>query len=136
MWRNLLAEALWNNPAYALAAALVLLVTVGVLALRHSAKRGLARLVQPDLHEGGGSTLVVLVHGQVRTLKWVQATLKLIAQARPDADVLFLKYPSHPTSNADAFQIAEQICHCINRQFGVGKYGSIILVGYSRGALL
>lgn len=66
----------------------------------------------------------------------MQATLKLIVQVRPDADILFLKYPSHPESNADAFQIAEQMCHCINRQFEAGQYGSIVLVGYSRGALL
>jgi predicted esterase len=66
----------------------------------------------------------------------VQTTLKLIVQARRDADVLFLKYPSHPESNANAFQIAEQMCHAINRQFAAGTYESVILVGYSRGALL
>jgi hypothetical protein len=136
MWESLLAEVQSNNVAYASAAALLLMVVAGVLALRHSANRGLARLVQSDLHEGGGGTLIVLAHGQVRALEWVQATLKLIAQARPDADILFLKYPSHSESNADAFQIAEQMCHCINSRFCAGKYGSVLLVGYSRGALL
>src|SRR5262249_549856 len=84
----------------------------------------------------GGSTLIVLAHGQVRTIEWVQATLKFIAHARPDADILFLQYPSRPESNADAFQIAEQMCHCINKQFETDKYEGVILVGYSRGALL
>src|SRR5262249_42574192 len=102
----------------------------------HLAKRGLAQLVQSDLHKRGGDTLIVLAHGHVRTLQWVQATRDLIAQARLDADILFLRYPSHLTSNADAFQIAEQMCDCINDHYGSGKYGSIILVGYSRGALL
>src|SRR5262245_30471456 len=120
MWGNLLAEVQSNNVAYALIAALVLLVVAGVLALRRSANRGLDQLVQGGLHKGGGSTLVVLAHGHVRTLEWVITTRDLIAQARPDADILFLRYPSHLTSNADAFQIAEQMCNCINDQYGSG----------------
>jgi predicted esterase len=138
MWQNLLLADLQTSiVAYSSAAVVVLLVVAGVVALRLSANRGLAQLVQADPHKGlGGSTLIVLVHGQVRTIEWVRTALERIRQARPDADILFLKYPSHPASNANAFEIADQMCGCIHGQFAAGQYENIILVGYSRGALL
>lgn len=125
------------SDALAISIVVFLLIVVGgIVYLRHLANQGLDLLVQPDSHARGGRTLVVLAHGQVRTLSWVQSTLKFIAETCRDADILFLKYPSRPESNADAFQIAEQMCDCINKQFEASKYESIILVGYSRGALL
>ncbi len=61
MLANLLAYPQTTIVVYIAAAALGLLVVVGALALRHSANRGLAQLVQADLHKGlSGSALIVL----------------------------------------------------------------------------
>jgi predicted esterase len=57
-------------------------------------------------------------------------------EVRPDADVLAIRYPSHSVSNADPFLISEQICQKIHELYSRKKYSRIILVGYSKGALL
>ena len=132
-----LLNQMWSvDPVYASAAALLLVLVGGAMILRRFGNWGLGQLVQQGLRKRGGETLIVLAHGQIQTLEWIQATLTLIKEVRPGADILLLKYPSHVLSNADAFQIAAQMCDCINKQFEASKYRTIILVGYSRGALL
>jgi len=132
MWGDFLPYGVWP---YGLVLALILGMA-GVIVLRRRACRGLERLVQGSLHKGGGSALIVLAQGDQRTLAWLVEVRELIAQTRPDADILFLQFPSHPESNADTFQIAEQMCRQISDQFEAGEYVEVILVGYSRGALL
>src|SRR5215471_731485 len=118
MWGDFLPYGVWP---YGLVLALILGMA-GVIVLRRRACRGLERLVQGSLHKGGGSALIVLAQGDQRTLAWLVEVRELIAQTRPDADILFLQFPSHPESNADTFQIAEQMCRQISDQFEAGEY--------------
>jgi predicted esterase len=133
VWGKLQPTGTWS---FLVALAVLLLGTTVVVALRRAANRGLDKLVKGDLQPGGGKMLIALAPGDQRTLPWMRAVRDLIAQTRPDADILSLKFPSHSQSNADAFEISEQMCHCIADQFNAGTYDGVILVGYSRGALL
>jgi triacylglycerol esterase/lipase EstA (alpha/beta hydrolase family) len=89
-----------------------------------------------DLFTKEGQSLVVLVHGTRRTTAYLDGMRAILDEVRPEADVLVIQYPSRSVSNADPFRISEQICQKIHELYGQKKYRPIIMVGYSKGALL
>jgi predicted esterase len=106
------------------------------ISVRRIANRRLEPLVTCTSTIKGGNSLVVLVHGTQRTSAYFDSMRAIVEDVRPDADILFVQYPSGVLSNADPFLISEQMCRKIREAHDRGRYGNIILVGYSKGALL
>jgi hypothetical protein len=116
--------------------AVVLVLFALIVAMKRRARRGLAPLVTGTPIVKGGKTLVVLVHGTGGTAQYLACMHAILAEVRPDADVLPIEYPSDVLSNADTFRLSEQICQTIQSACDQRTYQGIIMVGYSKGALL
>lgn len=115
--------------------ALVLLVVL-MIVLRRLANAHGSALVTGDPEIKGGKILVALVHGTRNTAIYLDCMRSILAEVRGDADLLSLQYPAGVLSNADPFSISEQICQRIHDAYDRTKYDCIMLVGYSKGALL
>lgn len=83
-------------------------------------------------------TLFILVpafRGRMSDLDEVE---RVIREERPDAVIRRLRYPSRVFSNASPLDIAEGLSDAIERlvEGDPARYGSIVLVGFSLGALM
>jgi predicted esterase len=107
-----------------------------VLLLRRKANSGGRGLLGCHTEIKGGKSLVVLAYGTQNTEIYLDSLHSILAEVRSGADVLTVEYTSEVLSNADPFLISEQICQEIQDAHLKGKYDDIILVGYSKGALL
>lgn len=123
-------------PAFVIGSIVVICFAVLVFLLRQKANSGSRGLLGCHTEIKGGKTLVVLAYGTQNTAIYLDSLNSILAEVRSEADVLTVEYTSDALSNADPFLISEQICHAIQEAHEKGKYDCIILVGYSKGALL
>ena len=115
---------------------LVLCFVVFVLVLKHIAGRGRKTPVTGELESNNSKTLIVLVHGTRNTAVYLASMRSILASLQKNADLLPVQYASNQLSNADPFLVSEQICQKIHEVHTRVDYDDIILVGYSKGALL
>jgi pimeloyl-ACP methyl ester carboxylesterase len=95
-----------------------------------------SRFDNPKLESrDGATTLVIAVHGLsgAPSLNGLKA---LVRSSRPDADFIFVSYPSHPFSNVNAYDLADTLEAEIHAAYQQHKYQRIVLVGHSMGAVL
>jgi hypothetical protein len=107
-----------------------------VFLLWRKANSGVRGLLGCHAEIKGGKSLVVLAYGTQNTAIYLDSLNSILAEVRSGADVLTVEYTSDALSNADPFLISEQICQAIQDAYEKGNYHCIILVGYSKGALL
>ncbi len=106
--------------------------------------RSARRPVTFDLRKGSAEsrTLVVILHGYMGSPRSMQRVTDVAREVHPDADVLLPHYAAGPLSNKSPFDVADEIERHIDglyaaRELGEGsRYHSIVLVGFSMGALL
>jgi predicted esterase len=111
-------------------------IVLVVLLMRRKANSGSRGLLGCHTEIKGGKSLVVLAYGTQNTAIYLDSLNSILEEVRSGADVLTVEYTSDALSNADPFLISEQICQAIQEAYENGKYDCIILVGYSKGALL
>ncbi len=116
--------------------AFVFVVFVSLIVFRRIANSNGLGLVTCEPQIKGGKTLIVLAHGTRGTGAYLTCMYSILANVRSDADLLPLQYPEGFLSNADPYLVSEQICQKIHDAYKQVEYDCIILVGYSKGALL
>jgi predicted esterase len=121
---------------FAVGGIVVICFIASVLLLRRKANSCGRGLLGCHTEIKGGKSLVVLAYGTQNTAIYLDSLNSILAEVRSGADILTVEYTSDALSNADPFLISEQICQAIQDAYEKGKYDSIILVGYSKGALL
>ena len=88
------------------------------------------------LEENPAATrLVVIVHG-FPGRQAIQPTVDLARDALAPADLLVADYDSRILSNANAYEIANELEARIHEAFDETRYASIVLVSYSMGAMI
>ncbi len=88
------------------------------------------------LEENPAATrLVVIVHG-ISGREAIQPTVDLARDALAPADLLVADYDSRPLSNANVYEIANELEARIHEAFDETGYASIVLVGHSMGAMI
>jgi len=119
-------------------AAVAALYLATTATLRYYANRDLAPVLSSDpiRPKPDATNLIVVVHAYKQGVANMADVSKAIDEARPDADILLVKYPASLFSNADCNEIAERLCQTIHEVWKTGKYNGVELVGYSMGALL
>jgi predicted esterase len=128
-----------HGESAVLAFAVGSIIAIGFIVLmflRRKANSGSRGLLGCHAEIKGGKSLVVLAYGTQNTAIYLDSLNSILAEVRSGADVLTVEYTSDALSNADPFLISEQICQAIQDAYEKGKYDCIILVGYSKGALL
>ncbi len=115
---------------------LALCVVTFFIVLKRMADRGRQTPVTCDLECKDSKTLIVLVHGTRNTAIYLDNIRSILADLHKNADLLPVQYASDVPSNADPFLVSEQICQKIHEAHTQAQYDDIIMVGYSKGALL
>jgi pimeloyl-ACP methyl ester carboxylesterase len=128
-------KLIWLIPL-AIAALFLVAAVVALVTARGSADKGLTRVLKPG--EPGTKTLIVLVHGYAAAgnIEAMDGVRKAALQAQPGADVLMFGYAAQTFSNANPFDLANQMSTRIEELQATQKYERIFLCGYSMGALL
>jgi predicted esterase len=88
-----------------------------------------------DAPATGVTRLVVVVHG-LSGREAIQPTIDLAAEALAPADLLVVDYDARIMSNANAYEIANELETRIHDAFSRKDYNSIVLVGHSMGAMI
>jgi pimeloyl-ACP methyl ester carboxylesterase len=107
----------------------LLLIAVARLAARPSNNKFVCDKTE------GATTLVVMVHG-LTGRKAFQPAVDLAKEALAPADFLTIDYHSRLLSNANAYEIANELETRIHESFDAQRHSSIVLVGHSMGAML
>ena len=115
---------------------IALMAVTGVVCAQMTSEAWLAPLVQPTLVKGGGKNLIVLVPAFTMTSKNLSSLTSSLQNVRKDANLLLFDYPTHLTSNANPYQIADRINTLIEQEFKEKKYEKITMIGHSMGAVL
>lgn len=91
---------------------------------------------RPKLNRRAGArTLVVLVHGLPGRTAFEPA-VALAKDVLPSADFLVPSFKSGPLSNSDPYRITNTVERAIHEAHEANAYASIVLVGYSIGAVI
>lgn len=129
-------KLIWLIPL-TIAALFLLAAVIGALVNAHgSANAELAHELKPG--EPGTKTLIVVVHGYAGagSIEAMDGVRKAALRAQPGADVLMFGFAAKVFSNANPFDLADQMNRKIEELQTARKYERIFLCGYSMGALL
>ena len=94
--------------------------------------------LEGDVKPGGGTPrdLVVIVHGLNPRFTRLDFLERVVRETHPKADVYIPGYPAGLFSNADPYEVADELEQAINRLDQENHYQKITLVGFSIGSLL
>lgn len=117
---------------------LLLAYLAALIGLRIWANQGLDRLLTLEFHPAPAkaTNLIVVVHAYTSSNAKMAGVRQATREVRTNSDILMVQYPASPFSNADCFQIAEQLCQTLNAVWNTNRYQGVEFVGYSMGALL